>query len=116
LQVVLALFPINNVNCLMATLESVFDEWEQDPILFVRAVEESADMARLIDLGTSKRNRCHYLLHSISLDGNAAIPPKQEVFGLLRLINVANDRLNVAALTRLMCRPFDNESSIVIVH
>jgi hypothetical protein len=28
----------------MAALESVFYEWEQDSILFVRAVEESADM------------------------------------------------------------------------
>jgi hypothetical protein len=55
----------------MATLESVFYEWEQDPILFVRAVEESADMTRLVDLRTSKRNGRRDLLHNISLDSNA---------------------------------------------
>src|SRR5277367_1615578 len=81
------LIPINNVNCLLATLESVFYEWEQDPILFVRAVEESADMTRLVDLGTSKRNGRRVLLHSISLDGNAAIPPTAKKYSrLLRLI------------------------------
>src|SRR6202034_4481052 len=75
LKVVLTLILINNVDCLLATLESVSYEWEQDPILFVRAVEKSADMTRLIDLGTSKRNRRRDLLHSISLDSSAAIPP-----------------------------------------
>ena len=91
----------------MATLESVFYEWKQDPILFVRAVEESADMTRLVDLGTSKRNGGRNLLHSISLDSNAAMPPSAKKYSrLLRLINVVNvvnDRPDLAALTRLMC-------------
>ena len=104
LQVVLTLIPINNVNCLMATLESVFYEWKQDPILFVRAVEESADVTRLIDLGTSKRNGRRDILHSIFLDSNAAMPPTAKKYSrLLRLINVVNDRPDLAALTRLMC-------------
>ena len=104
LQVVLTLISINNVNCFMATLESVFYEWKQDPILFVRAVEKSADMTRLVDLGTSKRNGGRDLLHSISLDSNAAMPPSAKKYSrLLRLINVVNDRPDLAALTTLMC-------------
>ena len=44
LEVILTLIGINNVNGLVATLESIFYEWEQDAILFVGAVEESADV------------------------------------------------------------------------
>jgi len=66
LEVVLTLIRIDDVNSLMPTLESVFNEREQNPILFVWAVEECADMARLVDLGTSKRNRSRGLLHDVS--------------------------------------------------
>jgi len=41
LQMVRTLMWINNVNRFMATLEPIPYEWEQDPILFVVAVEES---------------------------------------------------------------------------
>jgi len=47
----------------MARLESILYEGEQDPILFVGVVEERADMTRLVELGTSKRNGSRYLLH-----------------------------------------------------
>jgi hypothetical protein len=66
LEVVLTLIRIDDMNCLMPTLESVFYEWQQNPILFVWAVEERADVTRLVDLGTSKRNGSRDLLHSIS--------------------------------------------------
>ncbi len=66
LQMILTLLRIQDVNRLVARLESVFYEWKQDPILFFGTVEESADMARLVELGTSKRNGSRYLLHSIS--------------------------------------------------
>jgi hypothetical protein len=102
LQVVLTLILINNVNGFMATLESLFYEWEQDPILFVRAVEESADMTRSVDLGTSKGKGCRDL-HSISLDSTAAIPrTARKNSRLLRLFNAANDKPNLAALTTVM--------------
>ena len=66
LEMVLTLIRIHNVNRLMATLESIFYEWEQDPILFVVTVEKSADMTRLVELGASKRNGSGSLLHSVS--------------------------------------------------
>jgi hypothetical protein len=74
LEVVLTLIRINNVNRLMATLESIFYEWEQDPILFVGAIEESADMTRLVELGTGKRNGSRDLLHAISPTRSRAAP------------------------------------------
>ncbi len=66
LEVVLTLMRIHHVNGLVAALESIFYEWEQDPILFVGAIEESADMTRLVELGTSKRNGRRSFLHRIS--------------------------------------------------
>jgi hypothetical protein len=66
LQMVRTLMWINNVNRLVATLESIPYEREQDPILFVIAVEESADMTSFIELGTGKRNRSGCLVHGIS--------------------------------------------------
>jgi hypothetical protein len=50
----------------MATLETIFYEREQDPILFVIAVEESTDMTSFIELGTGKGNRSGGPLHGIS--------------------------------------------------
>ena len=35
------------MNRLVAALESIFYEWEQNPILFLVAVEEGADVTRL---------------------------------------------------------------------
>src|ERR1700722_1988809 len=98
LQVVLTLILINNVNGLMSTLESVFYEWEQDPILFVRAVKESADMTRLIDLGTGKRNGCDDL-HRISPDRSAGVPrTAKKNSTLLNLLDSALVELLLVAL------------------
>ena len=74
LEVVLTLIRINHVNRLVAALESIFYEWEQDPILFVGAVEESADMTRFVELGTSKGNGSGRFLHRISPTGYRAAP------------------------------------------
>ena len=65
---------VHDVNRLMAALESIFYEWEQDPILFFGAIEESADMTRLVELGASKRNGSRSLLHRISPTGYRAAP------------------------------------------
>ncbi len=65
-EVVLTLIRIHNMNRPMATLEPVPDKWQQDPIFFVGIIEERADMARLVELGTSKRNCSRRLLHRIS--------------------------------------------------
>jgi hypothetical protein len=59
---------------------------EQDPIFFVRAVEESADITRLVDLGTSKRNGRRDLLHNISPDNNAAMPRTAKKYSRLLML------------------------------
>jgi len=69
LEVVRTLIRVHNVNRLMTPLESILYEWEQDPVLFVIIVEESADMTRLVKLGTSERNGSGSLLHGISPTG-----------------------------------------------
>jgi hypothetical protein len=69
-EMILTLIWIHNVDRFVATLESILYEWEQDAILFVRVVEESADMARFGELGTSERNGSRVLLHRISLTGS----------------------------------------------
>jgi hypothetical protein len=63
-KMVQTLIRIHDVNRLMATPESFFYEWKQNPILFVGAVEKSADMTRLVELGTGKRDGGRNLLHS----------------------------------------------------
>ena len=65
-QMVRTLMRINHMNRLLVTMEPISDEREQDPILFFIVVEESADMARFIELGTSEGNGSRDLLHSIS--------------------------------------------------
>jgi len=72
LEMVLTLSRINHMNCLVATLEPVFYEWKQDPVLFIIVIEESADVTRLFELGTSKRNGSRILLHAIYPTGCTA--------------------------------------------
>lgn len=62
-KMILTLTRINHMNCLVATLKSISYEWKQDPILFVIVVEESADVTRLVELGTSERNGSRGLSH-----------------------------------------------------
>jgi hypothetical protein len=45
---------INHVNRLVATLEPVLDEGEQNAILFFFAIEKRADMTRVTELGSGK--------------------------------------------------------------
>jgi len=65
LQMVLPLIRIHHVNRFVATLEAIFNEREQSPIFFVRAIEESANMTRLVELGASKRNGSRNLFHDL---------------------------------------------------
>jgi len=65
LQMVVTLIGIDDMNRPVATLEPIFYEGEQDPILFVVAIEESADMTRFAQLGTSKGDGGGGLLHGI---------------------------------------------------
>jgi hypothetical protein len=64
---VMALIGIHDVNRLIATLETVFDERKQHAILFVVAIEKCADMTYFTELGTGKGNRCSGLLHAVLL-------------------------------------------------
>lgn len=66
LQVVRTLIRIHDVNRLMAALER---------ILFVVAVEEGADVTRLVQVGTSKWNGSGGLLHSVSPTGGRVARP-----------------------------------------
>src|SRR5579885_2244868 len=63
------LIRIHHVNRFMAALEPVPYEREQDSILFFVAVEESADMPRLVKLRAGKRNGSGGLLHNGSPHG-----------------------------------------------
>jgi hypothetical protein len=71
-EMVRTLMGVNNVSRLMATLEPIPYEWEQDPILFVVAVEEGTDVAGLAELGTGERNGSGELVHGISPTGYEA--------------------------------------------
>ena len=65
LEVVLTLIRINYVNRLVAALESIFYEWEQDPIFFVDAVEKGADVTSFIEQGAGKGNRSAGFPHGV---------------------------------------------------
>ena len=57
LQMVAMLIRINDVNRLIATLESLFNERKQHAILFLVAIEERADMAYFAELAAGKGYR-----------------------------------------------------------
>jgi hypothetical protein len=61
-------------NTAVTTLESTFNKWKQDPILFIIAVEESADMMGFIEPGTGKRDRSSYAFHGISPNSISSSP------------------------------------------
>src|SRR5215470_5860102 len=44
LEVLLTQLWIDNVKCFLTALESLFDKWQQHPILLIRAVKERADV------------------------------------------------------------------------
>jgi hypothetical protein len=54
----------HGVNRLIATTETIFYGWKQSPVFFLGAVEERANMTRLIKLGTSKGNGSRGLSHA----------------------------------------------------
>ena len=60
------LIRINDMNCLVAAVEPIFYEGKQDPIFFLVAIEESADVTSFIEQGTSKRNWSSGPLHGVS--------------------------------------------------
>jgi hypothetical protein len=63
---ILTLFGVNYVDGLVATLESVLNEWEQNAVFFFVAVEERTNMTHLCELRTADMNRgCG--LHSVVL-------------------------------------------------
>lgn len=66
LQMSLTLVGIHHVNRLVAALESIFYEWKQDPILFLIAVEEGADVTSFVKQRTRKRNWSSGPFHGIS--------------------------------------------------
>ena len=47
-------FQATGNRCCTSWRRSIFYEWEQESILFIGAVEESADITRLVDLGSAK--------------------------------------------------------------
>jgi hypothetical protein len=65
-EMVWTLIGINHMNGFMAAVEPISYERKQDPVLFVIAVEESADMTSFIEQGTGKRDRSGCPLHGIS--------------------------------------------------
>ena len=74
LQMVVMLTRINHVNRLVATLEPVLDEGEQDAILFFFTIEKRADMTRVAELGSGKgdgrSDPAHFV---VSYMGNAGL-------------------------------------------
>ena len=56
-DVLILLLWIHYMNRPVATLEPVLDEWEQNSILFLIAVEQRTHMSEWIQLGTGRRNR-----------------------------------------------------------
>jgi hypothetical protein len=42
---------------LLASFETVFDEWKQDPIFFVRIMKKGTDMTLLVEDRASEPNR-----------------------------------------------------------
>src|SRR3984957_12589632 len=66
LKMILALFGIDYVHGLVATLESVLNEWEQNAVFFFVAVKKRTNMTHLCKLRTADMNRgCG--LHSVVL-------------------------------------------------
>jgi hypothetical protein len=66
LQVTLTLIAIHDVNRLVATLEPIFYEGEQDPILFLITVEEGTNVSVCVELGTGKGNGSGRSVHGKS--------------------------------------------------
>ena len=58
------------MNCPVATLEPVLNEWKQHTILFIVAIEERTHVPCFVKLGAGKGNRCcdgfHGVLHEVS--------------------------------------------------
>ena len=81
----------------MATLEPILYERKQDPVFFVFAVEERADMACLVKLGTSKRYGGGRLLHSLFAVVRNGRPVG--VFGALR--SRTTRYLNVQSMAKM---------------
>jgi hypothetical protein len=67
LQMIVMLPRIYHVDGLIATLKPVLYEWKQHAILFVVAVEKRTDVTYVAELGASKGNWCHGLLHGVYL-------------------------------------------------
>ncbi len=61
------LIRIDDMNRLIAALESVLNEWKQHAILFVVAVEECTDVTRFGKLRASKTNRRRDRPHGVFL-------------------------------------------------
>jgi hypothetical protein len=65
---------INHVNRLVAALEAVLNEGEQDAIFFFFAIEKRADVTRVAELGTGKGDGRSDPTHSVvSYVGNAGL-------------------------------------------
>jgi hypothetical protein len=61
---------INNVNSLVATLETILDKREQHAILFVVTREKSTDVTFFAELGAGKGNGWGLLHCVLSHDGS----------------------------------------------
>jgi hypothetical protein len=44
----------DDVDRLMAAVEAILNEWQQNTVFFVLTIEERTDMACLIEVGTGK--------------------------------------------------------------
>jgi hypothetical protein len=56
---------IHKVDGLVATLEAVLYEWQQNPVLFLGAVKERTNMADLAQLGSGERDGRQSFPHSV---------------------------------------------------
>jgi hypothetical protein len=63
---VTTLIRVNDVNCLVTTLEPVTNERKQDAILFVVAIKKCADMTYIAELGAGQGNWCYGILPGVS--------------------------------------------------
>ena len=54
----------DDMDRLMAAVEAILNEWQQNTVFFVLTIEERTDMTCLIEAGTGKRYRLSFLRHA----------------------------------------------------
>jgi hypothetical protein len=62
----------DDMNRFVAAVETILNEWQENTVFFVLAVEECADVAWSRQLSTCKRDRLRYPCHVISFTVCAA--------------------------------------------